>query len=273
MALKKVLYIIVCFIFGQMMFSQSDTIIAIGTMRLDGYAGESIDYYNCKPKYLNGFKKNDILIITDIKECISEVNKEVIKFYEVKYNDNYLFIETEYLNCDKDYFSIINNLTDSERKRFREISSQLAEGQKIKKLIKIDDFLKFSTKQGVVVKKWKIFDESEYTEGTSVEIEFINPTDKIIKYIWTTFIGYNAVEDPVIDRLKGVKNITVKSIGPIKPNEVGSYVFNYVWNTDIVDTANISNIKIQYMDGSFKSITSPNKVIMSDELLKILEEY
>ena len=72
--------------------------------------------------------------------------------------------------------------------------------------------------------------------------------------------------------MKGVKNITVKSIGPIKPDESGLYTFEYVWYTDIVETAKITNIKIQYMDGTFKTITVPDKVIMSDSLLKILDE-
>jgi len=269
-------YLIITLFLNHLAFCQEiiekNQLVALGLMKNDMYLGETIDSYNCSLKYLNEIKKGEILIITGIKECVSEKDNQSTKFYEVKFNEKYLFIEVDFLICEKDYYQIINNFTELEKNSFRENSSKVADIQKLDKFSKIDKFLKYSAQQGLIVKKWKIIDESEYTDGTSIEIEFINPTKKTIKYIWTTFVGYNAVEDPVIDRIKGVKNITVKSIGPIKPDESGLYTFEYVWYTDIVETAKITNIKIQYMDGTFKTISAPDKVIMTDSLLKILEE-
>jgi hypothetical protein len=43
--------------------------------------------------------------------------------------------------------------------------------------------------------------------------------------------------------------------GPIKPDENGSYNFKYTWFTDLVQRVKITQIKVQYMDGSFKTIT------------------
>jgi hypothetical protein len=269
-------YFIIALFLNQLVFCQETKeearIIALGLLKNDKYLGESIDTYNCGLKYLNEIKQGEILVITGIKDCISEKDNQSTKFYEVKFNEKYLFIEVDFLKCEKDYYQIINNFSEIEKNNFRENSAKVADIQRLEKLKKFNEFIKHSTQQGLIVKKWKIIDESEYTDGTSVEIDFINPTKKTIKYIWTTFVGYNAVEDPVIDRMKGVKNITVKSIGPIKPDESGLYTYEYVWYTDIVETAKITNIKIQYMDGTFKTITAPDKVIMSDSLLKILEE-
>lgn len=269
-------YFIIALFLNQLVFCQETKedarIIALGLLKNDKYLGESIDTYNCGLKYLNEIKQGEILVITGIKDCISEKDNQSTKFYEIKFNEKYLFIEVDFLKCEKDYYQIINNFSEIERNNFRENSAKVADIQRLEKLKKFNEFIKHSTQQGLIVKKWKIIDESEYTDGTSVEIDFINPTKKTIKNIWTTFVGYNAVEDPVIDRMKGVKNITVKSIGPIKPDESGVYTYEYVWYTDIVETAKITNIKIQYMDGTFKTITAPDKVIMTDSLLKILEE-
>ena len=269
-------YFIISLFLNQLVFCQEtiedNQFIALGLLKNDMHLGENIDTYNCGLKYLNEIKQGEVLVITGIKECVSEKDNQSAKFYEVKFNEKYLFIEVDFLICEKDYYQIINSFTEQERNIFRDNSSKVADIQKLDKLKKFDEFIKYSTQQGLIVKKWKIIDESEYTDGTSVEIEFINPTKKTIKYIWTTFVGYNAVEDPVIDRMKGVKNITVKSIGPIKPDSSSLYTFEYVWYTDIVETAKITNIKIQYMDGTFKTINVPDKVIMSDSLLKILDE-
>lgn len=240
-------------------------------MNFDGYGGESLDTYNCSTKYLQEIKENEIVVITGIKECISERDSEHSKFYEVKYNDKYLYLDIEYLFCEKDFYTIISDFSEKEKNEFRVFASKLADTQRLQKAKKAIDFLNNSAKQGILVKSWKIYDESEYSQGTSVELNYINPTKKTIKYIWTTFVGYNAVDDPIIDNLKGVKNITVKSIGPIAPNESGSYVFEYVWHTDLVSTAKITNIKVQYMDGTFKTIIDPSKIMISDEILKILE--
>jgi len=93
-----------------------------------------------------------------------------------------------------------------------------------------------------------------------------------IKYLWFTFVGYNAVDDKIIDRKRGSSNITVKAIGPIKPDESGSYDYTYVWFTDLVETAVISNIKVQYMDGTFKTISNPKEIMLKKDLYNLIFE-
>jgi hypothetical protein len=136
----------------------------------------------------------------------------------------------------------------------------------------ISTFLDGCKKAGLVMLNWSFYKESEYTEGMSAKVEVYNPTKKTIKYIWLTFIGYNPVGDKVIDTRKGTSNITVNAVGPINPNENGAYEFKYVWFTDLVKTAKISLIKVQYMDGSFKTIINPKSISLKEEYYNFLKE-
>ena len=62
----------------------------------------------------------------------------------------------------------------------------------------------------------------------------------------------------------------MKGVGPIKPEENGTYEYKYVWFTDLVETAKILSIKIQYMDGSFKTVVNPKEIMLTKNLLDIL---
>jgi hypothetical protein len=71
---------------------------------------------------------------------------------------------------------------------------------------------------------WSFYDESEYTEGTGTRIEVYNPTNKSIKYLWFSFVGYNAVDD-ILVIVEQVQNYNIKRCRSIKPDENGSYEF------------------------------------------------
>lgn len=49
---------------------------------------------------------------------------------------------------------------------------------------------------------------------------------------------------------------SVRYVGPIEPNDPASYSFKYVWFTDMVKSARVASITVQYMDGTRKSIKS-----------------
>ena len=121
---------------------------------------------------------------------------------------------------------------------------------------KVESFAKY----GLAIPKWSVYDMSDYTEGTGIEIFFYNPTKQDIKYITITFQGYNAVDDPV------GRPVTRKCIGPIAPDASVSYDFDYVWLTDIIDYAKIKSIVVQYRNGSTKTISNPQSVMFSPEL-------
>lgn len=127
-------------------------------------------------------------------------------------------------------------------------------------------------KFGLTIIRSSIADVSEYTEGTSFRIQVLNSTNKTIKYIWLTVIGINAVNDPVRDPLKSGPALTVKAIGPIEKDESGTYEWQYMWHTDIVERFRISAIKVQYMDNSVRTIRNADSVTLTPEALRIFEE-
>jgi hypothetical protein len=113
---------------------------------------------------------------------------------------------------------------------------------------------------GLAIPNWSVYDMSEYTDGTGIKFSFLNPTKKVIKYITINFQGYNAVDDPV------GKTLTKRCVGPIEPDETGTYEFDYAWFTDVVEYAKIKSILVQYKDGTSKTISNPKSIMFGSDL-------
>ena len=94
----------------------------------------------------------------------------------------------------------------------------------------------------------------------------MNISNKTIKYITATVIGYDAVGGAVLPGFSKSVNVILKGVGPIEPNKHVTYRKEYAWFTDSVSTAEIKTIKIEYMDGSTKLIKKP-------QLAKVDEKY
>lgn len=132
---------------------------------------------------------------------------------------------------------------------------------------RLDDALKeveSYSKYGLAIKSWGVYDESEYTDGTSIRITFLNPTKQIINYISISFQGYNAVDDPY------GRPVSKKCVGPIDPKETASYNFEYVWFSDIVEYAKIRSITVTYKNGTTKTISNPSAIMLSDKVLETI---
>ena len=131
-----------------------------------------------------------------------------------------------------------------------------------------------STKpQGIAILTASIYDMSEHTEGTGFKISYYNSTNKTIKYVTANYVGINAVKDPVKDHRIRSTVKTLKGIGPIEPDTFGSYSQEYAWMTDVVQSFKITSLKVQYMDGTTKTIKAPNKVWMNDKTWETLGSY
>ncbi len=214
-----------------------------------------------------------ILLVTGIKECeYGTYSHSKSDFYEVFYKNETYYIEKSKLSFidSLDRFDAIKNLPEGQYQRFNEHSKYLGKLLYVDKSTKIFNFLDKCKNQGLAILDYSIYDESEYTEGTSFKIEYYNPTKKTIKYIYTYLIGKNAVGDPVSKAGKSI--IKVSSIGPIKSKENGSYSFKYVWFSDLVETVKISSIVVQYMDGSTVTIKNPKSIILPTSDYKYLFE-
>lgn len=121
---------------------------------------------------------------------------------------------------------------------------------------RINEDIKDALKPFILTKKHGIgiisYQATDDHYATGADFSIFNPTSKTIKYIWFTVAGKNPVGDLVNTKTGYYK--TLKGIGPIEPNNIGEWSFDYVWLTDVVESMKISTIKIQYMDGSFKTI-------------------
>lgn len=130
------------------------------------------------------------------------------------------------------------------------------EGEAYRHLAEMEALKAFDApaRHGVSVLDFSVYDESEYTEATGFKLRVFNPTKKTIKYIRVDLVGMNAVDDPVRDRYAGSAIKRVRGIGPIAPQSTGSYTFENLWFTDTVEWPKLVSLRVDYMDGSSKTI-------------------
>ena len=111
---------------------------------------------------------------------------------------------------------------------------------------------------------------------TGATFKVYNPSPKTIKYIWFTIAGENAVED-LVRLSNGKYYTTVKGIGPVESEAISTWSFDNIWLSDIIEYLRISTIKIQYMDGSVKSLKYNDEMYIGtaayDEFNKASDDY
>lgn len=241
--------------------------------------------------------KSLISFISGVKVCDDSIKlfqiiwMDSTQYWDISLSENpevpndihFMYINKDSVNFTKgssnEIYSKIESLSDKDKKEFQkravtqlkwsiQIFSEINEIKKQAKTItqrkKLDKFLNKTKRLGLIMLDWSIYDESEYTDGSSVKFEIFNPTKKTIKYIWFYVKGINPVGDPIINR-NGKSIVELKGIGPIEPNGSGVYRFKYAWYSGLVEKAKIISIKVQYMDNTIKIIQSPKDIMMPDE--------
>lgn len=102
-------------------------------------------------------------------------------------------------------------------------------------------------------------------DGVDVRIEWENTSEKTIKYINFCVKPYNAVDDEVYCEISKKSDMWLKKTGPINPGS-GSYVspiasissgdiWECVWYNSTVRNLEITEIRIDYTDGTSKYIS------------------
>lgn len=209
--------------------------------------------FGCELKIEELLKAQTEVYLYGVEKCSK--GREV--FYKVVYNGNsYLANEKQIdvLPKDETYLWSLDSISSSKiRNSFIQASKEKYEyNKKITAL-----FLEEGKSAGILIKEASIYDESEYTDGTGFKVTFTNPTSKTIKYITFTITGINRVNDIVSSK-------TMKGVGPILPKSEGEYSFRYLWNNDLIYSFKIPSVKIQYTDGTFKTIHNAEKLIISE---------
>lgn len=245
--------------FSQNVFTDSTLVMGVVNNGPDGTSlGKNTREY-CMLKLDKHVDNGTVLIVSGIYHCIDKsILKEDADFYEVFYKGEKYLIKknTIYFMDSVDYFSKIKSLSAQQYNNFKEKNSTIAKLFHEDKILEI--YNKIKTFKGLSIIHWNIFDVSEYTDGTGVRFEIYNPTKKTIKYIQFNVVGKNPVGDIVYTKGKSIA--TVKGVGPIKPGESGVYSFDYVWFTDLVNTAKISTIVVTYMDNTTITIKQSKSI-------------
>ena len=226
-------------------------------------------YQSLAPSYSYDNNYSDYLSLHDIIVIGDKVTIRGYDYYKAVYDGKAFFISTSDVTLteeDKLQLDTLISCSQKVRDDFFEYSKKLSYLANLDKEITALKEIESHKTKGISIPTWKVYDMSEYTDGTGISFTFVNPTNKIIKYVNVSFVGFNAVDDRV------GKLISKRCIGPIEPNEEATYSFDYTWFTDIVEYAKITSISVQYKDGTTKTITKPSSVFWSDSTKKVFYE-
>ena len=223
--------------------------------------------FGCELKIMEILKGKQKIQLYGYQKCKKDNNTD---FYKVYYLGQTYLINTKKVNIKTDEELFLKSLNSSETEIRENKLLEITKKESVESQQKIDNLVKkYNAKgkeKGILIKNSNVFDQSEYTEGTGFKIQFLNMSKKTIKYIWFTVKGINSVNDVVSSK-------TLKGIGPINPNSESEYSYDYVWLTDIVAKCKLPIIKIQYMDGTFKTIQNADDLEISNELYDYMFKF
>jgi hypothetical protein len=239
----------------------------------------------CKPDYYRTEKHPDARKFLIIDRIVCPKTNE--KWYVVLYQSEKHFVDAYYFSNNEEIDSalrVIAQRTPDIDKRLdfalqeytkanakanaENIISQKIQEEKEKREVdslrkELDKSLATFRSKNYVLWNWSW--SSKYSSFANVDITVINPYKQKIKYLWFTFTATNPVGDPVKDGITGKAEITVRGIGPIEYSAKGSYTFEDVFYSKVIETIKIKQIKIQFFDGSFKVISNPVSLEQEDE--------
>lgn len=242
-----------------------DTTVIFGVINENVHAGRAADDVTSYSG--RSLDKGELVIIGGISEHKEYYNENYSKFYQIFYHDKTYYVKAENIDVeDINTYEKIKNMNLEHAERFREYAQQISRFMYMKELSHMLSFIKACKSKGLFICDYSISDNGY---ATNIDIKVGNPTTKTIKYIWFSFAGYNAVNDPV----KGPrgKNLIVKEgIGPIEPDGMASYHFDNAWFNTLVETIEVKQVKVQYMDNSVKMISKPGKIVMCDKDSQLL---
>lgn len=221
--------------------------------------------------YDSKYQDHNMLFVSEISECKSySATKDIIGFYfdGKKY---YMADEEEHNNAffldghRKQFSEIKNkfaNYTSSEKDSLDDWSRRLSEVYMLQLRKEASNKVFSKEKNGIAILSAH---PTEQYSFTGAEFKILNFSKKTIKYITFNFYGKNAVKDRV------GKNISRKGIGPVESSATGSWSFDSVWLTDIVQTMKLVSVNIIYMDGSTRAIQITDNHWLDEDDLDYLD--
>lgn len=94
--------------------------------------------------------------------------------------------------------------------------------------------------------------------GVDAHTVWKNTSDKTVKYIDFEWVPFNAVGDAVPCTIRGFRPYRGRVTGPIKPGQTQGYNYGWdcVWYNNTITRIVLTDIDIEYMDGTTKNIAA-----------------
>jgi hypothetical protein len=205
------------------------------------------------------------------RKCKYKYSENFEYQYEIMIDGDRLFIEKEsIIMLDSDLEKLKLMSMESSEQYFNQ-SKELSYNIRKSELTELNQVLSRGRTHGINIISASVNNSLHNLNITGFDISVINPTERQIKYLWFTVIGKNRVGDPVKDPLQNKFSLEVQAIGPLIPGASSMYQWRHMWRTSIVESFDVSRIKIQYMDGSTKIVTKPNVLMLTHRDRMLLE--
>lgn len=105
--------------------------------------------------------------------------------------------------------------------------------------------------------------------GVKVAHEYLNASNKEIKYITFTYTPYNSVGDMVACTVKKRSEIACELTGPIPPNTSAWVFWENVWYNPTVSSAKLTSVKIRYADDTEELLAGEDVLRSNDPKSKM----
>jgi hypothetical protein len=224
--------------------------------------------------YFKSLTNIPVLVITDKKKLSLTINnltssynkeyKEYLYSYSYYFDLNYMM---EKKTLTKDYLIDVFGNPSSIDSLGNGIENLIFKKYNAKIRFKDDAAISVDVINYNALDKHKVGISDYYVSGGDYSIGFSisvhNYGEKTIKYISFTVKALNPVKD-----LVGTQ--TVRGVGPIEKGDLVSYEFEDIIYSKVAYYLNIESIKIQYMDGTVRTIP---KSAINDITIYDWEEY
>lgn len=227
---------------------------------------------DCRPSGAKSPVSGVLVVVVRAVECQANFGGGPVKVLEVLYRGNPLFVREDHVFMTDE---LKRSLAADDEKSIAANRVAWIEASKYAYLYQLEKAmkaLKATASQGIALIDSSIFDVSEYGEGTGFSVNFLNTGKKTIKYANFSILGLNAVKDPVRDRFSRDAIVRLRGIGPVEPNSFASYSKDYMWMSDFVEYHRITQIRLEYMDGTSKTISDIKRITVDPDFYEILTD-
>lgn len=227
---------------------------------------------SCRP---SGAKKpvaGVMVVVVRAVECQPHYGGAPVKLFEVLYRGGALYVREDDLLMTDD---VKRAVAADDEQSIEANRASWVEDSKYAYLYQLDKAikaLKATAPQGIALIDSSIFDVSEYGEGTGFSVKFLNTGKKTIKYANFSILGLNAVKDPVRERFSRDATVRLRGIGPVEPDSFASYSKDYMWMSDFVEYHRITQIKLEFMDGTSKTISDIKRIKVDSSVYDLLTD-